>query len=139
MLEWCTKVGIPHESVNVNFCHDPIYYNISLLSYAQKDYIKQFLTNNLIDEQVSKFIDTQHVEEIKNNVVEHAKKMAEDDITINMTMGKNGSKLFNTEIEAIKFYPNQIQLIKPINITTFDNVKTGNRNKRGRQFAMRAN
>ena len=24
--------------------------------------------------------------------------------------GKNGSKLFNTEIEAIKFYPNQIQL-----------------------------
>ena len=53
--------------------------------------------------------------------------------------GKHGSKLFNTEIEAIKFYPNQIQLIKPINITTFDNVKTGNRNKRGRQFAMRAN
>ena len=35
------------------------------------------------------------VEEIKNNVVEHAKKMAEDDITINMTMGKNGSKLFD--------------------------------------------
>ena len=28
--------------------------------------IKQFLTNNLIDEQVNKFIDTQHVEEIKN-------------------------------------------------------------------------
>jgi len=66
MLEWCTKVGIPHESIDVNFCHDPIYYNISLLSYAQKDYIKQFLTNNSIDEQVSKFIDTQHVEEIKN-------------------------------------------------------------------------
>ena len=35
------------------------------------------------------------VDEIKNNVVEHAKKMAEDDIAINMTMGKNGSKLFD--------------------------------------------
>ena len=35
------------------------------------------------------------VDEIKNNVVEHAKKMAEDDITINMTMGKNGSELFD--------------------------------------------
>ncbi len=35
------------------------------------------------------------VEEIKNNVVEHAKKMAEDDIVINMTMGKNGSELFD--------------------------------------------
>jgi len=35
------------------------------------------------------------VEQIQNDVVEHAKKMAEDDITINMTMGKNGSELFN--------------------------------------------
>ena len=35
------------------------------------------------------------IEEIKNNVVEHAKKMAEDDIIINMTMGKNGSELFD--------------------------------------------
>jgi len=66
MLEWCTKVGIPHNAIDINFLHAPMYYNISLLSYAQKDYIKQFLTNNLIDEQVNKFIDTQHVEEIKN-------------------------------------------------------------------------
>ena len=35
------------------------------------------------------------VDEIRKNVVEHAKKMAEEDIQINMTMGKNGSKLFN--------------------------------------------
>jgi len=35
------------------------------------------------------------VDEIKNNVVEHAKKMAKDDIEINMTMGKNGSELFD--------------------------------------------
>ena len=34
------------------------------------------------------------VQEIKNNVVESAKKMAEDDVAINMIMGKNGSKLF---------------------------------------------
>ena len=35
------------------------------------------------------------VEEIRNNVIESAKKMAEDDVQINMTMGKNGSELFN--------------------------------------------
>ena len=35
------------------------------------------------------------VDEIKNNVVKTAKKMAEEDIQINMRMGKNGSELFN--------------------------------------------
>ena len=35
------------------------------------------------------------VEEIRKNVVETAKKMAEEDIQINMAMGKNGSELFN--------------------------------------------
>ena len=35
------------------------------------------------------------VEQIRNDVVETAKKMAEEDIQINMTMGKNGSELFN--------------------------------------------
>ncbi|MBN19361.1 MAG: S-methyl-5-thioribose-1-phosphate isomerase, partial [Chloroflexi bacterium] len=35
------------------------------------------------------------VEQIRNDVVEHAKKMAEDDIEINMAMGKNGSELFD--------------------------------------------
>jgi methylthioribose-1-phosphate isomerase len=35
------------------------------------------------------------VQEIRNNVVERAKKMAEEDIQINMSMGKNGSELFS--------------------------------------------
>ena len=35
------------------------------------------------------------VDEIRKNVVENAKKMAEEDIQINMAMGKNGSELFN--------------------------------------------
>jgi len=35
------------------------------------------------------------VTEIKNSVIETAKKMAEDDIKINMTMGQNGSVLFD--------------------------------------------
>ena len=35
------------------------------------------------------------VDEIRKNVVDYAKKMAEEDIQINMTMGKNGSELFN--------------------------------------------
>ena len=35
------------------------------------------------------------VEEIRNNVIEYAKKMAEDDVKINMSMGKIGSELFD--------------------------------------------
>src|SRR3972149_935075 len=35
------------------------------------------------------------VSEIKESVVKTAKKMAEDDVQINMTMGKHGSELFN--------------------------------------------
>ena len=35
------------------------------------------------------------VDQIRIDVVNHAKKMAEDDIQINMTMGKYGSELFN--------------------------------------------
>ena len=35
------------------------------------------------------------VEEIRNNVIKYAKKMAEDDVQINMAMGQNGSELFN--------------------------------------------
>ena len=35
------------------------------------------------------------VNEIRNNVVETAKKMAEEDVQINMLMGKNGSVLFD--------------------------------------------
>ena len=35
------------------------------------------------------------VQEIRNNVVEYAKKMAEEDVQINMSMGKIGSELFN--------------------------------------------
>jgi methylthioribose-1-phosphate isomerase len=36
-----------------------------------------------------------NVDELRNNVVDAAKKMADDDIKINRTMGKNGSVLFN--------------------------------------------
>ena len=35
------------------------------------------------------------VDQIRANVIEHAKKMAEEDIQINMSMGKNGSDLFD--------------------------------------------
>ena len=35
------------------------------------------------------------VDQIRTNVVDTAKKMAEEDIQINMTMGKNGSELFD--------------------------------------------
>jgi methylthioribose-1-phosphate isomerase len=35
------------------------------------------------------------VDEIRTNVVQYAKKMADDDVKINMIMGKNGSELFD--------------------------------------------
>ena len=37
------------------------------------------------------------VDEIRKNVIEHAKKMADDDVQINMAMGKNGSELFDND------------------------------------------
>ena len=52
--------------------------------------------------------------------------------------GKNGSKLFNNPTEALKFYPNQIETLKEVNFIDFDKIKTGNRNKRGRQFLQRS-
>jgi len=43
--------------------------------------------------QVAKMADT--VDEIRKSVVETAKKMADEDVQINMSLGKNGSELFN--------------------------------------------
>ena len=43
--------------------------------------------------QVAK--NAENVDEIRKSVVDAAKKMADEDIKINMTMGKNGSELFN--------------------------------------------
>jgi len=43
--------------------------------------------------QVAK--EAENVDEIRKSVVEAAKQMAEDDIKTNMSMGKNGSELFN--------------------------------------------
>ena len=37
----------------------------------------------------------EHVDDIRSSVIDEAKKMADDDITINKTMGKNGSQLFD--------------------------------------------
>lgn len=52
--------------------------------------------------------------------------------------GKNGSKLFNSPKDALKFYPNQIKILKEVNNINFDKIKTGNRNKTGRQFLQRS-
>jgi len=43
--------------------------------------------------QVAK--NAENVDEIRKSVVDAAKQMADEDIKINMTMGKNGSELFN--------------------------------------------
>ena len=37
------------------------------------------------------------VEEIRKNVIDYAKKMADNDVQINMAMGKNGSELFDND------------------------------------------
>lgn len=64
MEQWCKDVGISLDQIDINFLHDPIYYNISALSREQKNYIKQLLGNGWIDQEVYKFIDTQHQEDI---------------------------------------------------------------------------
>ena len=47
-------------------------------------------------EQIMKVANSKgNVDEIRKSIINEAKKMADDDITINKTMGKNGSKLFD--------------------------------------------
>ena len=53
--------------------------------------------------------------------------------------GKNGTKLFNTTAEVFQTYKaSEVKAINQILTTSFSSIKTGNRNKQGRQFAMRA-
>ena len=53
--------------------------------------------------------------------------------------GKNGSKLFKSVNDVFKLYTaKEVKAINQIMDLDFDEVKTGNRNKKGRQFAMRA-
>ena len=53
--------------------------------------------------------------------------------------GKNGSKLFKSVNDVFKLYTaKEVKAINQIMDEDFDEVKTGNRNKKGRQFAMRA-
>lgn len=66
MEQWCNSVGIALDQIDINFLHDPVYYNISALSKQQKDYIKQLLGDGWIDREVYKFMDTQHQEDIKD-------------------------------------------------------------------------
>ena len=66
MEQWCNSVGIALDQIDINFLHDPVYYNISALSKQQKDYIKQLLGDGWIDQEVYKFMDTQHQEDIKD-------------------------------------------------------------------------
>ena len=48
-----------------------------------------------LDKIMNVAIEAKNVDELRNNVVETAKRMADDDIKINMAMGKNGSTLFD--------------------------------------------
>ena len=53
--------------------------------------------------------------------------------------GKNGSKLFKSVNDVFKLYTaKEIKAINQVMDEDFEKVKTGNRNKKGRQFAMRA-
>jgi len=48
-----------------------------------------------LDKRMQVAKNAENVDEIRKSVVEAAKQMAEDDIKTNMSMGKNGSELFN--------------------------------------------
>ena len=49
-------------------------------------------------EQIMKVANSKdNVDDIRNSVISEAKKMADDDIVINKTMGKNGSQLFDDD------------------------------------------
>ena len=66
MEQWCDSIGFDLDNLVCNFLHDPIFYNISLLDRQQKDYLLHHLGTGIIDNEVRKFMETQHHEEIKN-------------------------------------------------------------------------
>jgi|DEB0MinimDraft_6_1074348.scaffolds.fasta_scaffold00028_25 MoaA/NifB/PqqE/SkfB family radical SAM enzyme len=66
MEKWCDSIGFDIDNLVCNFLHDPIFYNISLLDRQQKNYLLEHLGTGVIDNEVRKFMETQHLEEIKN-------------------------------------------------------------------------
>lgn len=63
---WCNNIGFSLDNVEVNFLRAPIYYDISMLSDTQKQYIVSNLGSSTIDKEVEKYIKTQHHESIVN-------------------------------------------------------------------------
>jgi hypothetical protein len=66
MEQWCQSVGFPLDRVFLNFLRSPVYYDLSMLSYEQKDYLYGFLGNNHIDTEVAKYLKTQHHDSVAN-------------------------------------------------------------------------
>jgi MoaA/NifB/PqqE/SkfB family radical SAM enzyme len=60
MEQWCHSIGFPLDKVFLNFLRAPIYYDLSMLSAEQKNYLYNLLGNNYIDVQVAKYLKTQH-------------------------------------------------------------------------------
>lgn len=57
---WCSDIGFPLDQVFLNYVRAPIYYDLSMLSNEQKQYITDQLGNNYIDNEIKKYIKTQH-------------------------------------------------------------------------------
>lgn len=60
MEQWCHEIGFPLDKVFLNFLRAPIYYDLSMLSHKQKNYLLSFLGDNYIDKAVAKYLKTQH-------------------------------------------------------------------------------
>jgi len=64
--DWCNDLGFSLDDVEVNFLRAPMYYDVSMLSDKQKQYIVSNLGSSTIDKQVEKYLNTQHHQSIIN-------------------------------------------------------------------------
>jgi len=63
---WCESINFPLDKVFLNFVRAPIYYDISMLDTNQKEYINSLLGDNHIDNEVRKYIRSQHHDNISD-------------------------------------------------------------------------
>lgn len=66
MEQWCNSIGFPLEHIFVNFLRYPIYYDLSMLSHEQKSYILERLSDCYLDQEVAKYLRTQHQDVVAN-------------------------------------------------------------------------
>jgi MoaA/NifB/PqqE/SkfB family radical SAM enzyme len=65
-VQWCDKNNFSLDKVFLNYVREPIYYDLSMLDKTQKEYINSLLGDNRIDNEVRKYMRSQHEDNVSD-------------------------------------------------------------------------